>query len=130
MSDKLINIRVFGWHFGVTRNWLPFLSYNSYHEEAGWPDGLFSIHKPTRTVMTFGRTVGKTTALRREFVFGVPRLIPISNVPADSTCRVRLRSGSFAEAFVRTSDGITKHYIEVVDGAWILSEPRDRNFRK
>ena len=45
MSDRLINIRILDWHFGINRRWRPFLSRNRYHRENNWPDGKMAIYE-------------------------------------------------------------------------------------
>jgi hypothetical protein len=45
MSNLIVNIRFFDWHFQVDDTWRPSVSRNSYHRENGWPDGRVRIHQ-------------------------------------------------------------------------------------
>lgn len=45
MDDTLINIRIFAIHFGIRRNWIPYISLNRYHSDKKYPDGLFSVYR-------------------------------------------------------------------------------------
>jgi len=44
MSDDLVNIRMWGIHFHLKRNFIPKMSRNGYHKAGGWPDGYFSVY--------------------------------------------------------------------------------------
>ena len=43
MSDLRINIRFFMWHFQLTDNWKPSVTYNDFHK--GLPDGWWVVYK-------------------------------------------------------------------------------------
>ena len=46
MSNLFINIRIFDWHFQLTKNWIPSISNNKkYHSEAEWPHGKWCIYQ-------------------------------------------------------------------------------------
>lgn len=46
----------------------------------------------------------------------------IANLPADTVkVRRRFRGGDFAVAYVKTKQSISRHYLEIVNGALMLS---------
>jgi len=44
MSDCIINIRAWEWHFQVTRSGKVRVIRNSYHRDTGWEHGRFAIY--------------------------------------------------------------------------------------
>lgn len=42
MGDLRVNIRIFYWHFQVSKKWKFRLHYNEYHK--GLPDGWFEVY--------------------------------------------------------------------------------------
>lgn len=47
MSDLIFNLRIYQWHFQVTRSWVPKISRNNYHKSP-WPDGRIKLYEPVR----------------------------------------------------------------------------------
>jgi hypothetical protein len=45
MSDSIFNVRVFAWHFIISKSPLRArITYNNYHSDNDWPDGKFKIY--------------------------------------------------------------------------------------
>lgn len=44
MSNDLINIRFFSWHFHWPKSHRPYFSRNDYHKFQNWPDGYISVY--------------------------------------------------------------------------------------
>lgn len=44
MENRLVNVRLFSWHFSIDERWRPSLSRNRWHKEHGWADGYFKVY--------------------------------------------------------------------------------------
>lgn len=45
MSDPYINIRVFSWHFMLTKKFMPRITHNESHKINQWDDGYFRVYE-------------------------------------------------------------------------------------
>jgi len=45
MSDCIINVRAWDWHFQVKRSGKVHVIRNRYHRDTGWQDGLFAVYE-------------------------------------------------------------------------------------
>ena len=64
-----------------------------------------------------------------DMVWGVQSAKPLRGFP-DGKVRIRVRSADFAQAFVKTRDGIRHFYIQSIDGFWQPKFEQGSNHRE
>lgn len=74
------------------------------------------------------RTGGYIYTAGRQFVLGVAEPMPLKGFPPGKV-RICLRPGEWANAFVKTADGLRAFYVEAKNGCWMPGPEIARNLR-